>query len=416
MFGINKKIPIADEKVIRQAFDRHTGDLGRRLQDKSFSNQDTGVFPSVDEAVKILGSRRCRIYLGIDPTGLDIHFGHTIPLLFLKQILKPELGGHRPVLVIGDFTARIGDPTGKESARKPLTEKEVKDNMKNYLEQVYKILPRGSFDVKYNSSWLSKMTFEDVVKLASHVTVQQMITRDMFQERIKNERPIGLHEFLYPLMQGYDSVFMEIDGEVGGNDQTFNMLVGRDLEKKLLNKDKLVFTTQLLVDTTTGKKMSKSEGGLISVSDTPGDMVGKIMSVPDGFIRGMFKLCTERDMDWIDEHDDDMKTKPYEYKKELAKELVKMYHGERWATKAMDEWEKVFSKGEMPSEMETVSGAGQVMTNVIAGIVQGSNTEAKKLLDQGAVRVNDIVVKDWGNELKEGDILQVGPKTFRKVK
>lgn len=413
MFGNNKKSLVTNEENIRQAFDRRTGNLGRRLQDKSFSSQDTGVFPSVDEAVKTLASRRCRIYLGIDPTGPDIHIGHTIPLLFLKQLWRL---GHTPVLLVGDFTARIGDPTDKEATRKPLREKEVKDNMKNYLGQVYKILPKNSFEVKYNSSWLSSMSFQNVVELASHVTVQQMIARDMFQERIRNEKPIGLHEFLYPLMQGYDSVAMNIDGEVGGNDQTFNMLVGRDLEKKLIDKDKLVFVTQLLVDATTGKKMSKSEGGLISVSDAPNNMIGKIMSVPDGFIRGMFKLCTEKEMDWIDEHDEDMKTKPYEYKKELAKELVKMYHGEKQAIKAMDEWENVFSKKENPADIPEFSGAGELVTQWIVGIqLAPSQSEIKRLIEQRAVKINGEIITEW-RILNSGDIVQVGPRKFAKVK
>lgn len=407
---------VVDEKVVRQAFDRRMGDLGRRLQDKAFSDQDTGVFPNLDEAVKILRSRRCRIYLGIDPTGPDIHLGHTIPLLFLKQLQKSELGRHIPVLVIGDFTARIGDPTNKEATRKPLTEKEVQDNMKNYLGQVCKILPKGSFEVYYNSSWLDKLLFKEVVQLASHVTVQQMIQRHMFQVRMNNGQPIGLHEFLYPLMQGYDSVAMKIDGEVGGNDQTFNMMVGRDLEKKILNKEKLVFATQLLVDATTGKKMSKSEGGLISLSDSPTDMFGKVMSVPDGFVRGMFKLCTEKDMDWVDKHDEDIKNKPFDYKKELALELVRMYHGEKEASRASKEWEKVFSNKEMPSEMEAVSGAHQVVTSVIVGVMNISNTEAKRLLDQGAIKVDGSVVKDWGYELQRGSVLQIGPKKFVKIK
>lgn len=413
MFGSNKKPLITNEKILYDAFDRRKGDLGRRLQDKSFSDQDTGVFPSVAEAVKILGNRRCRIYLGIDPTGPDIHLGHTIPLLFLKQLLK---FGHIPVLVIGDFTARIGDPTGKESARKPLTPQEVKDNMKNYLEQVYKILSKDSFEVKYNSSWLSKMTLEGVVKLASHVTVQQMITRDMFQERIKNEKPIGVHEFLYPLMQGYDSVFMKVDGEVGGNDQTFNMLVGRDLEKKLINKDKLVFTTQLLVDAISGKKMSKSEGGFISLSDAPEEMFGKVMAIPDGFIRGMFKLCTERDMDWVDEHDEDIKNRPFDYKKELAIELVSMYHGEKEAKKAKEEWEKVFSKKELPTEIPEYPGAGELVTQWAVGAqLAPSQSEIKRLIEQHAVKINGEVITDW-KVLKSGDIVQIGPRKFAKVK
>ncbi len=404
MFRNKRHLHITNEEEYRKAFERRKGDLGRRLE-------NGGVLPSEDEAVKILSNHRLRIYLGIDPTGPDIHLGHTIPLLFLKQLLKL---GHTPVLVIGDFTARIGDPTDKEAARKPLTEKEVKDNMKNYLRQVYKILPKGSFEVHHNSDWLDKLLFKDVVKLASHVTVQQMMQRDMFQVRLNNGQSIGLHEFLYPLMQGYDSVAMKIDGEVGGNDQTFNMLVGRDLEKKLLAKEKLVFVTQLFVDSTTGKKMSKSEGGLISVSDTPSSMFGKIMSVPDGFVRGMFKLCTEKDMDWIDKHDEDIKNKPYDYKKELALELVKMYHGGKEAQKAKDEWERIFSKGEFPSNMEEVQGGRLI--NVVEVSLSVSSTQAKRLVDQGAVSVNGEVVKEWNREVGKGDRVQIGPKTFVKIK
>lgn len=457
MFGTKKNLFVADKNKILEAFDRRKGDLGRRLE-------NNGVFPDVEYAAEVLSKGSRKIYLGIDPTGPNIHLGHTIPLLFLRQLQKL---GHTPVLVIGDFTARIGDPTGKDTVRKILTEKEIKENMKNYLEQIHKILPK--VEVKYNSSWLARMSFEEVVKLASHITVQQMLQRDMFQKRLwkwkcpncKNIshsliqfgtqesydtatlqnnsvkcphcgktvlyekkdifletelRPIGLNEFLYPLMQGYDSVAMKIDGEVGGNDQTFNMLVGRDLEKKLLNKEKLVFATQLLVDATTGKKMSKSEGGFISISDTPGDMFGKIMSVPDGFIRGMFKLCTEMDMDWIDKHDEDMKTKPFDYKKELAEELVKMYHGDKVAREASQEWEKVFSNKEMPSEIEEAAGDGMKLIDFITKYaLSASSTEAKRLLDQRAVRINEEVVKEWGRVLKKGDIIKVGPRKFLKV-
>lgn len=370
------------------------------------------VFPSLEEAEKRLKEgKKLRIYLGIDPTGQDLHLGHTVPLLFLKQLL--ELG-HQPVLLIGDFTARIGDPTGKDVARKPLTEKEVKNNMKNYLGQVYKILPKGSFEVKYNGSWLAKMSLSEVIKLAGHATVQQMLARDMFQERIKNERSIGVHEFLYPLMQGYDSVAMKIDGEVGGNDQTFNMLVGRDLERKLLNKDKLVFATRLLVDAESGKKMSKTEGGLISFSDSPQDMFGKTMkTVPDEMTKLVFWLCTEKPPEWIEEK---AKGVPYEFKKELASELVRMYHGEKEAMDAWQEWNRVFSKGELPSEMEEVEGKGILMqTTVIAGIIP-SNSEFKRLVDQGAVKINDGTVTDWQVKDKPGDVVQIGPKKFIRIK
>lgn len=423
------------------------------------------IFASREEAEKRLKEgKKLRVYLGIDPTGPDLHLGHTIPLLFLKQLL--ELG-HQPVLLIGDFTARIGDPTGKDVVRKPLTEKEVKDNMKNYLGQAYKILPKGSFEVRYNNSWLSKMSFEDVVNLASHVTVQQMLQRDMFQKRLwkwrcpncknvshsqiqfgtqesydtatpsgnsiecphckqvvpyeKNDifietelRPIGLQEFLYPLMQGYDSVAMEIDGEVGGNDQTFNMLVGRDLERKLLNKDKLVFATRLLVDAESGKKMSKTEGGLISLSDSPQDMFGKTMkTVPDSMTATVFELCTEKLPQWIQDKKD---SDPYELKKELAFELVKMYHGEEEAAKARDEWDKVFSKGEYPSEIEEAKSKGILMQTTFAAGIVSSNSEFKRLVDQGAIKINNETIRDWQAKDKPGDVVQIGPKKFIKIK
>lgn len=396
MFGTKIKI---DENKIAEL-------LERRLEN---------IYPSREEVEERLKSGdRIRVYLGIDPTGPDLHLGHTIPILFLKQLLELN---HKPVLVIGDFTAKIGDPTGKETARKQLTDKEVKENMKNYLGQVYKILPKGSFEVKYNSSWLSKMSFEDVVKLASHVTVQQMIVREMFQERIKNEKPIGVHEFLYPLMQGYDSVAMGIDGEVGGNDQTFNMLVGRDMEKKLLNKDKLVFATRLLVDAESGKKMSKTEGGLISLSDSPQDIYGKTMkTVPDQMIATVFELCTEKDWVWIKENKENIKNEPLKFKKELAFELVRMYHGEKIAHEAINEWEKVFSKKEMPSEIQEAPGEGIKLVDFMTEhSLATSSSDAKRLLDQGAVSINEEVVKEWGYILKGGDVVRVGSRKFLKV-
>lgn len=433
--------------------------------EKLLTRRIEAVFPSREEAEKrFKGGKRLRVYLGIDPTGPNLHLGHIIPLLFLKQLL--ELG-HKPIVLIGDFTARVGDPTGKEVARRQLTEKEVRNNMKNYLGQIYKILPKGSFEVKYNSSWLSKMSSEEVFRLASHVTVNQMLSRDLFEKIVwkwkcpncnkisrspiqfktrenfettnlqhntrecphckkivpfekediflENEsefRTIGLQEYLYPLMQGYDSVAMKVDGEVGGNDQTFNMLVGRDLEKKLLNKDKLVFATRLLVDAESGKKMSKTEGGLISLSDSPQDMFGKTMkTVPDEMTELVFWLCTEKPSEWIEEK---AKGDPYEFKKELASELVRMYHGEKKAMDAWQEWSMVFSKGELPSEMEEVEGGRLVDVVEVSGGV--SSTQSKRLIDQGAVSINKKTVKEWGRPVGGGDVVQIGPKKFVKIK
>lgn len=380
--------------------------ITRRLESEN-------IFPSKDEVIKKLGEgKRLRIYLGIDPTGPNLHLGHTIPLLFLKQLWQI---GHTPVLVIGDFTARIGDPTGKDTTRKALTKGEVESNMENYLGQVHKILPKGSFEVKYNSSWLS-MSLEKFMNIAGHATVQQLQARSMFRERMEKESPLGVHEFLYPLLQGYDSVAMDIDGEVGGNDQTFNMLIGRDLEKKLLNKDKLVFATRLLVDAESGKKMSKTEGGLISLSDSPEDMFGKTMkTVPDEMIATVFELCTEKSLSDI--NTELIKQNPYEWKKNLAFELVRMYHGQQAAQKAAEEFDKVFSKKELPDEIQEFSGKDMEIIDIItsSGMAE-SRSEGKRLLEQGAVRINQNVVTEWTVKPQAGDIVQVGPRKFIKIK
>lgn len=433
------------------------------------------IFPSHEEVKdKLKLGSELRVYLGIDPTGPNLHLGHTIPLLFLKQLLKL---GHKPVLVIGDFTARIGDPSGKDVTRKLLSENEIKDNMKNYLGQVYKILPKGVFEVEYNSSWLSKMSLQDFIKLASHVTIQQMLQRSLFERNLwkwkcpncknisrspvqfntqeaydtvtlKNNsikcphcgqlvtyekgdvfidaelRLIGLHEFLYPLMQGYDSVAMKIDGEVGGSDQTFNMLIGRDLEKKLLNKDKLVFATRLLVDAESGKKMSKTEGGLISLTDSAQDIYGKTMkTVPDEMIVSVFELCTEKPMQWINENKEKIKADPLNFKKQLAFELVRMYHGEKEAEKAQKYFTESFGLKsvrlkDVPSEMFQkfyVTGSQSTVQVLVDSGVSASKTEAKNLIEQRAITRNDKKVESWDDISSPGDVLKKGSHKFIKI-
>ncbi len=376
--------------------------LGRRVQN---------IFPDKERVIELLSSKKLTFYCGVDPTGPSIHIGHTVQLIFLKQLA--ELG-HKVIILIGDFTAKIGDPTGKDTTRRPLTGKEVKENMKDYLRQIDKVLPKKLFQVKYNSKWLGKMSFEDVVRLASHVTVQQMIVRDMFQERIKSEKPIGVHEFLYPLMQGYDSVAMGVDGEVGGNDQTFNMLIGRDLVKEYLGKEKIVLATKLLVDADTGKKMSKSEGPLISIADSPKDVFGKTMAMPDSMVKVVFELCTEKDQAWIDKAYEETKTNPKPFKEDLATELVRMYYGDKEAQEAKKEWERVFSSGELPVEMPEY-GEGEIIEVLAGSGLVGSKSEAKRLLSQNAVQVNSETINDWSHNVKKGDIVKVGPRKFLKI-
>ncbi|MEX2052730.1 MAG: tyrosine--tRNA ligase [Candidatus Paceibacterota bacterium] len=395
---------IVDEKLINEVLN---------------SRYIEAAFPSKDKIKALfLEGRRLSFYLGVDPTGPDIHLGHTTNLFLLKRIA--ELG-HKIIILIGDFTARIGDPTDKESSRKALTEKEVKENMKTYLEQVQKVLPRKMFEVKYNSAWLKKMSFEDVIRLASKFTVQQMIARDMFQERIKKEKPIFIHEFLYPLMQGYDSVAMEVDGEVGGNDQTFNMLVGRDLSKEVLGKDKVVIATKLLEDPKTGKKlMNKSEGQYISLNDAPNDLFGKVMAMPDQSIIPVLSYATEVPDSRLAEVRKmlDGGENPKMAKEETAYELVKLYYGEKEAQKAKEGFGKVFSEGKTPDNIEEFQISEEVapILEVLEGSgLANSRSEAKRLVDQKAVTINGEAVEDWGHEIKKGDILKVGSHRFLKI-
>jgi len=381
MFGLKKNKLVADKSAISKA-------LSRRLE-------PAGVFPSKEEAVSVLSQRPCRVYLGIDPTGPDIHLGHTIPLLFLKELWQL---GHQPIILIGNFTAQVGDPTGKSTARPPLSASQVAQNSRTYTRQMSKILPKDAFKVQYNNDWLGKLKFGRILELASQVTVQQMIQRDMFQERIKREEPIGLHEFLYPLMQGYDSVAMEIDGEVGGSDQIFNMLVGRTLEKKLLNKEKFVFATQLLANAE-GRKMSKSEGDIITVDDEPREIRRKVLAMDDGLIKKVFELCTEKPTEWIEANQNKDRR---EWKEELADELVRMYHGEKAVS--------------LSRSAKEVAGGGKNLAELLSGNLSISRSEAKRLIEQSAVEINGQTAKDWNYQTKLGDKIQVGKGRFIEIK
>lgn len=395
---------ITDENQIKEVFDRYA----------------EAVFPSPEKAMEIFKSgRRLTFYLGIDPTGPDIHLGHVTNFLVLKKIIAL---GHRVILLIGDFTARIGDPTGKDTARQPLSKERIKENLKTYLDQVYKILRKGSVEIKYNSQWLEKMNLEKIIALGSYVTVQQMLARDMFQRRMQEEKPISQNEFMYPLLQSYDSVAMEVDGEIGGNDQTFNMLVGRDLVKKMLGKEKVVIATKLLEDPESGKKlMSKSEGRYVSLNDSPQEMFGKIMALPDFAIMSLFKLSTEVSDESIANLKNRLQSgeNPKNIKEELAFETVKMVYGEKEAGKAKDEFRRVFSEKGLPVSVTEfkIESASVPLAAFISGSLQISMSEAKRLVsEKKAVTVNDKPVENWDYQVKPGDIVKAGPRHFVKAK
>ncbi len=347
---------------------------------------------------RLLNESGLVFYYGIDPTGPDVHLGHVVQLLMLKRLV---LLGHKAILLFGDFTARIGDPTGKNSVRRSLTEEEVESNLKNYVGQVEKILERGSFEVKRNQVWLASLNFSDVLNLAGNFTVQQMIERDMFQKRISEGKPIGLHEFLYPLMQGYDSVAMNVDGEIGGNDQTFNMLVGRDLIKTMKGKDKIVITTKLLSDRT-GKKMSKSEGSLISISDSPEIVYEKVMNtIPDDMVSSVFEMCTEVPSKEIEDGTS------LEQHKKLAFELTRMFHSLEDAQRAQDIFSKT-STGEHKKEV-FLELPESIVKFLVANGVTKNNSEAEGLVRQGVVWRNNVIMKGV-EKIEPGDEIRVGKR------
>ncbi len=373
------------------------------------------IYPDVDFLRKKLQSgKQLSLYLGIDPTGSSLHLGHAISMMKLRQF--QDLG-HKVILLIGSFTAMIGDPTDKSATRQPLTRDQVMVNCKNYKAQASKILDIKKTEINYNHKWLDKMNFKDVVDLASNFTVQQMLERDMFEKRIKEGKPVGLHEFLYPLMQGYDCVAMDVDGEIGGNDQTFNMLAGRTLMKALKNKEKFVVTNKLLVDST-GKKMGKTEGNMVNLSNEAGEMFGKVMAWSDGMIVNGFDLCTFESNEKVKEVKRRLAKgeNPRDLKLELALAIVTIYHGEILAEKAKEDFIKTFSQKQQPDEIKEYNLAGKNIIEVLveSGLVQ-SNSDARRAIQQNGVKINDQVVVEINIKLMAGDVVQKGKRHFVKI-
>lgn len=383
------------------------------------------IYPSKKDLKKLLMSgKRIKLYCGYDPSAPSLHIGNAISINKLSQF--QELG-HEVIFLIGDFTGMIGDPTDKAATRKKLTREEVLNNAKNYKKQAGAFLDFSGdnpAEVKYNSEWSDKMTFKDLIELSSNFTVQQMIQRDMFQDRLENEKPIYLHEFLYPLAQGNDSVAMDIDLELGGNDQMFNMMAGRDLMKALGMKEKFVMTLRLLADDA-GKKMGKTEGNAVFLDQDANNMYGVIMSWPDGVIGNAFELCTRVSMAEIKEISKqlkDPKINPRDLKMKLAYEITKIFHGEKKANEAQENFIKIVQNKEVPdiNEMIEYKVSGSVTTTsvlVSAGLAS-SKSEARRLVDQGSVKIDGEAIDDADKEIKikkDGSILQKGKRYFRRL-
>lgn len=373
------------------------------------------IFPSREflEA-QLKSGKKLTLYLGIDPTGPTLHLGHVIALRKMREF--QDLG-HRVILLIGDFTGMIGDPSDKSAARQRLTHKQVLQNAKKYKSQAGKILRfsgKNKVELKYNSKWLSKLTFEQVIEFAAHFTVQQMIQRGMFVKRIEEEKPIYLHEFLYPLMQGYDSVAMDVDGEIGGNDQMFNMLAGRALIKELKHKEKFVITMKLLTDST-GAKMGKTAGNMVTLEDAPEEMFGKIMSWTDDLMIPAFELLTDEPWEQIAR---DLKAgvNPRDVKVRLAAKIVEGLYSEKDAQAASEHFDRMFKQHETPQDVREVEVKGSAIVDVLveSGLCS-SKSDARRLIDERGIKVDGKIVEGYEQTVSSGALIQKGKRHFVRI-
>lgn len=364
-------------------------------------------------ARKLSRGEPLRVKLGLDPTIADIHLGHTVVIQKLKQF---QDFGHQVIFLVGDTTAQVGDPSGQSKTRPTLTEKEVKANAATYLDQAFKILDKKQTTVRKNSEWLGKMRPMELIRLAGHYNVARMLEREDFKTRYREGASITVQEFLYPLLQGYDSVALEADVELGGSDQKFNLAVARDIQRAYGQEPEILLTMPLLVGTDGAKKMSKSYGNTIGISEPPGEMFGKIMSLSDDQMWHYFELLTEENIDEL------KKGHPKEAKITLGKILVGRYHSEKEAKRVAEQFDAVFAKGGKPETIESFSmkPAGKTVPLIDVLVASGlatSKGEARRLIGQRGVRVDDAVVESGETVLTvdRDYVVQVGRRRFKKV-
>ncbi|MDV6318661.1 tyrosine--tRNA ligase [Chromohalobacter sp. HP20-39] len=374
-----------------------------------------------DELVKKLESgRKLRIKAGFDPTAPDLHLGHSVLLTKMRQF--QELG-HQVVFLIGDFTGRIGDPTGKNVTRKPLTEEEVKANAETYKEQVFKILDPALTEVRFNAEWMSQLSAADMIELAAQSTVARMLERDDFEKRYTANQSISIHEFLYPLVQGYDSVALEADIELGGTDQKFNLLMGREIQKHFGQAPQVVMTMPLLEGLDGVQKMSKSLGNYVGVDDTPGVMFNKLVSMPDSLMWRYFELLSLKSNEDIEAIRQSIEAgaNPRDIKMELARELIGRYHGEEAAANAHKSAGNQLAEGELPEDLPEVEVAFEGEQAPIAAVLNRSglvnnSAQAKDMLGNGRVKVDgDVVARDHMLATGQSYVIQAGKKRYARV-
>jgi len=360
--------------------------------------------------------RTLRIKLGVDPSRPDLHLGHAVVLRKLRQF--QDLG-HTVVLIIGDFTARIGDPSGRSKTRPMLSAEETKHNAISYQEQAFKILDKSKTELRFNSEWLDPLKFEDVIRLTSKYTVARMLERDDFEKRYKSGEPISIVELLYPIAQAYDSVAVKSDVEMGGTDQKFNLLVGRKYQEEFGQLPQIVLTMPIIEGTDGILKMSKSYGNYIGLTDSPDDMYGKIMSIPDSVMFKYAKLLTNLDVEKSKKDVESSRLHPMDFKKSLAFEIVKWLYSEAEAENAQDKFITTFSKKEIPDDVpEIVAVNGIKLTQFLKDIKAADSTsEAKRLITQNGVKINQDTVEDvmMMTNFKNGDILKVGKRKMYRI-
>lgn len=374
-----------------------------------FTRSVSTVLPTSEKLQELSTKKKLNVYLGIDPTATRIHLGHAVALRKIAQFAKE---GHNVTFLIGDFTALIGDTSDKESERPVLTSEEIKENFRTYKEQAEKILDFSKVTIRHNSEWLSKLTFTDIVKLTQHFAVGDFVGRELIKKRLESGKKVGLHETLYPVMQGYDSYYLQTDVQIGGADQTFNMLAGRTLIKEIDNRESYVLTVGYL-EGTDGRKMSKTWGNAIWLTDTPDDMYGKVMSLRDELLSSYFEHGTN-----IDEiHLREMKKRiesgehPMELKQELAKQIVTELHSAQAAETAQENWQKTF-QDKKPDFSELMSvEQNETLASVVSQRV-GSVTQAKRLIADTAIQVNGQIANDAKQIVNNGDQIQIGKKIF----
>ncbi|AQX54406.1 tyrosine--tRNA ligase [Priestia flexa] len=412
------------ENFLAQATENQKAEIERQYKLYSFGTQE--IIPA-DElkqkvAKAVITGAPLKIKLGLDPSAPDVHLGHTVVLNKLRQFQE---NGHVIQLLIGDFTGKIGDPTGKSIARKQLTDEEVKHNAKTYFEQFGKVLDMNKVELHYNSFWLSKLNFEDVINLAGKITVSRLLERDDFEKRLGEGKPVSLHEFFYPLMQGYDSVELECDIELGGTDQHFNILMGRHFQEKYGKEKQVAMLMPLLEGLDGVEKMSKSKKNYIGIDEEPWNMYGKAMSIPDELMIKYYKLATDVPLEEIEEMERGltMNTKhPRDLKMQLGKTIVRMYHGEKAAQEAENHFKTVFQKGALPDDIPVMKWEGSEQLPIIELLVelglQTSKSEARRMIKNGGVKLNQEKVTDENLQVAiENDlIVQVGKRKFVQLK